>query len=68
MSGTDLISELTIDKNNWDGSDWAITKDFVGIRIGLLAPHHLIVISARLYHLLKKHNAKGFAVERVHLL
>jgi hypothetical protein len=63
VSGLNLLSELWLSKSDWDGSDICQTKDMVGIRRGLLVPTPHLLISSRLYHLMRKENVKGLRIE-----
>jgi len=67
VRGLNILSEVHIDRREWDGSDIAITSDMVGLRKGLLAPSPIIVITQRLYRLLKLHKVTGYEVEVAHL-
>ena len=51
----------------WAGSDIARTEDLIGARSGLLVPHPMLLISPRLYRLLKDEEIKGCEVEVAHL-
>ena len=66
--GLNLISELYIQAENWDGSDIAATTTFIGGGKGLGLPRRLTVISQTLYELLIRERIKGFRVEVVHLV
>ena len=68
VSGLSILSELYIKKENWDGSDIAVTEDMIGQRMGLLVPKPLIVISQRFYRILKKEKIRGFREEVVHVV
>ncbi len=66
--GLDILSELSIIKDSWDGSDIAVTKELLGVNRGLLRTYPLLVVSQRLYQLMKNMKCKGFSVEVVHLI
>ena len=66
--GLDILSELSIDRDSWDGSDLAATKELFGVNRGLLRTYPLLVISQRLYSLMKEMDCKGFTVEVVKLI
>lgn len=63
VSGLNLLSELWVSRAAWDGSDVTRTADMVGVRRGVLVPRPLLLISARLWRLLKEHEIKGYKVE-----
>jgi hypothetical protein len=67
IPGLNLLSELTVDRSSWDGSDVCFTREHTGYSSGVVRPAPLIVISQRLYRLLSAEGAKGFKVEVVHL-
>jgi hypothetical protein len=66
--GLDILSELSIDRDSWDGSDLAATKELFGVNRGLLRTYPLLVISQRLYRLIKEMSCKGTKVEVVKLV
>lgn len=63
-----LQSELHLPASSWDGSDLALTRDRIGGEFGLGYPIQLLVVSQRLYRLLREHRVRGFRVERIHLV
>jgi hypothetical protein len=63
-----LQSELYLPASSWEGSDLALTRDRIGGEFGLGHPVQLLVVSQRLYGLLREHRVQGFRVERVHLV
>lgn len=65
--GLNILSELSIGRDSWDGADIAVTRQYVGSRQGVLVPSPLIVVSPRLRQLLIKHDIKGFKTEVVYL-
>jgi len=66
--GLDILSELSIDIDSWNGSDFAATKELFGVNRGLLRTYPLLVISQKLYRLITEMHCKGFTVEVVHLV
>lgn len=66
--GLNLLSELSVERRDWDGSDIAITREFVGVRRGLLVPRPLVLVSRKLWHVLRDEKMRGWRVERVHLV
>jgi len=66
--GTRFLSEIFLQREQWDGSDIAITENLFGQGRNLLRPTPLIVISQRLYRLLDENNVKGFSCEIVRLV
>ncbi len=66
--GLQLRSELWVAKTDFGNSDIAYTKQYVGIRGGVIRPEQLLVISPRLWQALRERGLKGFSVEIVHLV
>lgn len=66
--GLNILSELSIYRGSWDGSDIVATKELFGVNRGLLRTYPLILISQRLYRLMMKMKCKGFTVEVVKLI
>jgi hypothetical protein len=65
-TGWTALSELTLSRGEWDGSDIVNTKEFVGHRAGLLRPYPYILISHRLWQLFRKERVRGYEVEVAH--
>ncbi len=65
---TRFLSEIVLHREQWDGSDIAITENLFGQGRNLLRPAPLIVISPRLYRLLDENQVKGFSCEIVRLV
>jgi hypothetical protein len=63
---TQLLSEVYLDRNGWDGSDIAVTSDLFGQGRNLLRPTPLIIISQRTYRALEDAGLRGFSVEVAH--
>jgi len=63
--GLNLLSELSIQRDSWDGNDIVATKELFGVNRGLLRTYSLLMVSQRLYRLLMEGKFKGFTVEVV---
>jgi hypothetical protein len=63
-----FLSEVYLERADWDGSDIAVTKALFGQGRNLLRPTPLIIISQRTYLALDRAGAKGFSYERVHFV
>ena len=61
--GLNLLSEVHVRCESWDGSDFARTQEFVGHRLGLLMPRPIVLISPKLYRLLAQNGMRGYGVE-----
>lgn len=66
LAGLNLLSELYVSLDAWDGSDWFQTEQCVGIRRGSLAPAPLFLISQKLYRLLRDYPLQGCRFEIAH--
>jgi hypothetical protein len=69
--GLNLLSELSVVREDWDGADLCATKQWTGMRSrngGVFRPHPLLLISPRLRNLLGELKAKGFELEVAHLV
>lgn len=67
IAGLNLLSEVTIQRQQWDGSDLARSKQMIGVRGGVGRPHPIILCSPRLWRLFSRHSVRGFNVEVAHL-
>jgi hypothetical protein len=66
--GLNILSELTINKSSWKRSNLAVTKQLFGVNRGLLRTYPLLLLSQKLYRLMKEINCKGYDVEVVRLV
>lgn len=66
--GLDILSELSVYEKSWDGSDIVATKELFGVNRGLLRTSPLLLVSQRLFRLMREIKFKGFTVEVVHLI
>jgi hypothetical protein len=60
---TTILSEICLNRKEFDGSDISITNDLFGQGRNLVRPVPEIVISSRLYQVLDEHKIKGFSCE-----
>ncbi len=68
IAGLNQISELSVQRASWDGSDWCRTDKLFGVRRGELRPEPRILISQKLRQVLLEMKAKGFDLEIAHLV
>lgn len=68
VKGLNLLSEVSVARDSWDGSDIVCTAEMVGTRRGLLRPAPLILISRRFLDVLRKVEGKGYDIEVAHLV
>jgi hypothetical protein len=69
VSGLALISELSVVRDTWDGSDIAVTAQMAGYHPpdSVLYPEPFLLISPRLRSLFQEHQVKGVRFEVAHL-
>ncbi len=70
VAGLNLLSEPWVKRESYDGADICATRQQVGPRRNgaVFRPTPLLLISPRLKRLLEQMKAKGFEVERAHLV
>jgi hypothetical protein len=66
--GQGIQSELHIDGNTWAVNDIAVTRERVGGGTTIGSPLQMMVISPRLYKLMKENDIKGYHVEVTHVI
>jgi hypothetical protein len=67
VAGMNLLSQVHLSGDEWDGSDVAATTTLYGHRNCPHGPRPIHVISKRFYDLMKEHKIKGLKVEPVAL-
>ena len=67
VTGLNVLSEVTVSFSARHASDITCTQELVGVRRGLLRPAPLLLISPRLWRLLRDNKAKGYKVEIAHV-
>jgi hypothetical protein len=68
VAGHQLISPVHISRDSLNGNDWAFTRQRLGLRMGLIRPYPLMIISQRLYQLLKEMKVRNLHAEIAHLV
>jgi hypothetical protein len=63
LLGIGLLSELWFNRSTRGVQDVQATRQFLGVRRGLLRPHHSILISPRLGEILLRERVTGFKLE-----
>jgi hypothetical protein len=66
--GLNVLSELFIEKSDWDESDFTRTVEFVGARRGVLRPRNMILVSPKVRRLFIEHKIKGAEFEVAYLV
>jgi hypothetical protein len=67
LSGLNLVSEVFLRRDSVETVDIAATTNRYGLRGGVLVPIPIVVISQRLFRILKQHRIKGYKVEVAYL-
>jgi hypothetical protein len=65
---TQFLSEIYLERGEWDGSDIAVTSALFGQGRNLLRPTPLIFISQRMHRAIKAAGFAGFSLEVAHLI
>lgn len=68
LLGLRRLTEFFVSRSDWDGSDIAQTKEFVGVRMGVLRPHRIYLASQKVRRLVAENNVKGIEFEIAHLV
>ncbi len=63
-----ILSEVYLKRDAWDGSDIAVTSSLLGQGRNLLRPTPLILISQRMFRALQDARLKGYSVEVAHFI
>lgn len=66
LLGLNRLSELWVARAGHDGSDIVRTRQHIGVRRGVLRPEQQLLISPRLYQLLREQKIRRFEVEVAH--
>jgi hypothetical protein len=67
LIGLNLLSEITISSASLVKADFLASRQFVGVRRGLLRPRRIVLVSPRVYQLISSENLKGARVEVAHV-
>lgn len=67
LIGLNLLSEVTIRATTRGDSDFVSSRQFIGVRRGLLRPERVILISPKVWRLIESERIKGVDVEVAHL-
>lgn len=63
LLGLNLLSEVQLLARSRDIPDFALTREFVGVRRGLLRPERIMIVSARAREVLSESQIKGLEFE-----
>jgi hypothetical protein len=64
----DRLSEVWISRSSYNRSDIVASRQFIGVRRGLLRPERLLFISPKLRRVIEEEKIKGCKLEVAHLL
>jgi hypothetical protein len=67
LIGLNLLSEISVSSTSRGDADIVSTRQFIGVRRGLLRPEAEILLSPKVWRLLELENVNGCEVEVVHL-
>lgn len=65
LLGLNLLTEVSIGLDSYNGADIVSSKQFIGVRRGLLRPRRLIFISRKLWSVIERERVKGERVKGV---
>jgi hypothetical protein len=66
--GMRLLSPLHVSRSSLEDKDWLCIRGLLGLRQGLFRPYPLLLISQRLYRLLKELKVRHLNEEVTHLV
>jgi hypothetical protein len=66
--GLNLLSEASIVRSTYEGSDFSQTKQLVGDCRGLLRPEPIRIVSKKAFQMFRRERLKGVAFEVAHLV
>lgn len=66
-AGLNLLSEVTVSRARWPGTDITHTQEHVGMRVGVFVPYRALLISPRFRSLMVNEGIKGCKTEVAHL-
>jgi hypothetical protein len=66
VGGLAILSEVTVSRADWDGSDIFCTREFFGYTLSPRRPGPAILITPRLFEQMSKERMKGYTVEVAH--
>jgi hypothetical protein len=67
LIGLNLLSEVSIKSTSLGDADIICSRQFVGVRRGLLRPENIILVSPEVRRLIESEKLKGFEIEVAHL-
>jgi hypothetical protein len=68
LVGPNLLSELSVYSSTVDDLDFVATRQFVGVRRGVLRPERLVLVSQKVRRLITEANLSGCEMEAANLV
>lgn len=68
LIGLNLLSELSISSASVGEADIVASRQFIGVRRGLLRPERMILVSPKLWRLIDSEKLKGYEIEVAHMV
>lgn len=68
LIGLNLLSELFLVRETVPGTDFVLTRQFIGTRRGLLRPQSILLVSQKVRRLIDAEQIKGIELEVAHLV
>lgn len=65
--GLKLLSEVTVVRASLNEADVAATRQMIGIRMGLLRPQRILLLSPKARHVVERAKLRGLLIEVAHL-
>jgi hypothetical protein len=67
VAGLNVLSEVSIERESWDGSDFAKTRQLVGVSSGVLTPVPILLASPKAADAIRDAGVKGCTFEVAYL-
>lgn len=64
--GLNILSEVVVERDSWDGADFVESRQTVGIHNGYLRPDRMLFVSKRVYAALPSQMKRSLRFEVVH--
>jgi hypothetical protein len=68
LAGLNVMTEVSVARSEWDGSDFSHTRQYVGSRGGVVMPSRLLLVTQRVRQMFADQGVSGAIFERAHLV
>jgi hypothetical protein len=68
VAGLNVLTEVSVARSEWDGSDFSQTRQYVGSRGGVVMPSRLLLVTQRVRQMFVDQGVSGAIFERAHLV